>query len=151
VTPAHDPVDYEIGLRHKLETPNVIIGLDARITGAEIGVGRTPGSTVMKHANASSPICALGLLVEAVPHRHSVSTSLAQRRRRAPALAAVVLKNRAAGRSGPSPPIARVACDSCKSDGAAPTILAREYPRLERLATNLVGTSAAGLVHAGRP
>ncbi len=31
VTPAHDPIDYEIGVRHKLEMPSVI-GFDGRIT-----------------------------------------------------------------------------------------------------------------------
>ena len=38
VTPAHDPTDYEIGVRHSLEMPSVI-GLDARITGADRSVG----------------------------------------------------------------------------------------------------------------
>jgi len=36
VTPAHDPADFDMGLRHKLETINVI-GKDGRMTGAAGG------------------------------------------------------------------------------------------------------------------
>ncbi len=32
ITPAHDPIDFEIGVRHGLERPSVI-GLDAKLTG----------------------------------------------------------------------------------------------------------------------
>ena len=49
VTPAHDPVDYEIGVRHALAMPSVI-GLDARIKGDESQSARTPGSIVSKRA-----------------------------------------------------------------------------------------------------
>lgn len=75
VTPAHDPADYEIGLRHKLEMPSVL-DLDARVTGAEIGVGTYDG---MDRYEARKAILAdlreLGLLVEEKPYRHAVAIS----------------------------------------------------------------------------
>jgi valyl-tRNA synthetase len=75
VTPAHDPVDYEIGVRHELEMPTVI-ALDARITGAEIGVGPYDGlDRYEARERVVADLRAQGLLVEAAPHRHSVSTS----------------------------------------------------------------------------
>ena len=42
VTPAHDPTDYEIGLRHDLPMPT-IMDADAKISDAEIGVGPYAG------------------------------------------------------------------------------------------------------------
>ncbi|HET6894426.1 MAG TPA: valine--tRNA ligase [Candidatus Baltobacteraceae bacterium] len=75
VTPAHDPADYEIGLRHKLEMPSVL-DLQARVTGAEIGVGKYDG---MDRYEARKAILAdlreLGLLVEERPYRHAVAVS----------------------------------------------------------------------------
>jgi valyl-tRNA synthetase len=75
VTPAHDPTDYEIGLRHNLEMPSVL-DLDARVTGAEIGVGKYGG---MDRYEARKAILAdlrdLGLLVEEKPYRHAVAVS----------------------------------------------------------------------------
>lgn len=75
VTPAHDPVDYEIGVRHELEMPTVI-GLDARITGAEIAVGPYAGlDRYEARERVVADLRSQGLLVEAAPLRHSVSTS----------------------------------------------------------------------------
>jgi valyl-tRNA synthetase len=75
VTPAHDPTDYEIGVRHGLEMPSVI-GLDARITGADVSVGGFAG---MERFDARAKIVedlrAKDLLVDAQPHRHAVATS----------------------------------------------------------------------------
>jgi valyl-tRNA synthetase len=75
VTPAHDPVDYEIGRRHALEMPSVI-GLDARITGVDANVGPYAG---LDRFEARERIVAdlqrSGVLVEAQAHRHSVATS----------------------------------------------------------------------------
>ena len=75
VTPAHDPTDYEIGLRHNLEMPSVL-DLDARVTAAEIAVGKYEG---LDRFEARKEILAdlreLGLLVEERPYRHAVAIS----------------------------------------------------------------------------
>ena len=75
VTPAHDPADYEIGLRHDLEMPSVL-DLDARVTGVEIAVGKYEG---MDRYDARKAILAdvreLGLLLEERPYRHAVAVS----------------------------------------------------------------------------
>ena len=75
VTPAHDPTDYEIGVRHSLPMPSVI-SLDARITGADVGVGRYAGLDRFEaRTQIVEDLQRLGLLVETQPHRHSVATS----------------------------------------------------------------------------
>ena len=51
VTPAHDPIDYEIGVRHSLAMPSVI-GHDARIRGAEVEVGGYAGTRPFRGARA---------------------------------------------------------------------------------------------------
>jgi valyl-tRNA synthetase len=75
VTPAHDPTDYEIGLRHNLEMPS-ILDLDARVSGAEREVGKYDG---MDRYEARKAILAdlrkHGLLIEEKPYRHAVSIS----------------------------------------------------------------------------
>ena len=75
VTPAHDPTDYEIGLRHHLEMPSVL-DVDARVTGAELGVGRYDG---MERYEARKALVAdlreLGLLVKEESYRHAVAVS----------------------------------------------------------------------------
>lgn len=75
VTPAHDPTDYEIGQRHKLPMPSVI-GFDARITGADVAVGRYEN---MDRFEARKAIVAdlqqAGLLVEEKPYHHAVAVS----------------------------------------------------------------------------
>ncbi|HKU68021.1 MAG TPA: valine--tRNA ligase [Candidatus Baltobacteraceae bacterium] len=75
VTPAHDPTDYEIGLRHNLAMLSVL-DLGARVTGAEIGVGKYDG---MDRYEARKAILAdlrdLGLLVEEKAYRHAVAIS----------------------------------------------------------------------------
>ena len=122
VTPAHDPVDYEIGVRHELEMPTVI-GLDARITGAEIAVGPYAG---LDRYEARERVVADLLRARAAGRSRAPSAlgldEFAQRRRhRAAALAAVVRENRTAGRARAGSLSRRAACASCKSDGAAPT------------------------------
>src|SRR5579862_6231401 len=63
VTPAHDPVDYEIGLRHALPMPSVI-GFDARITDADVPVGRYAGLDRFEaRTKIVEDLRALGLLV----------------------------------------------------------------------------------------
>lgn len=75
ITPAHDPLDYEIGARHGLPTPSVI-DLDARITGADVPVGPYAG---LDRFEARDRILADlqrgGFLIETQPHSHSVATS----------------------------------------------------------------------------
>ncbi len=75
VTPAHDPIDYEIGVRHGLEMPSVI-GLDARITGADVAVGKYAGMDRFEaRTRIVDDLRAMNLLLDAQPHRHSVATS----------------------------------------------------------------------------
>jgi valyl-tRNA synthetase len=75
VTPAHDPTDYEIGLRHNLPMPSVL-DLDARVTGDEIGVGKYASMDRYEARKAIvADLRALGLLVEERPYRHAVAVS----------------------------------------------------------------------------
>ena len=75
VTPAHDATDYEIGVRHKLPMP-AVLDLDARITGAEIAVGRYEGMTREEGRKAIvSALRAQGLLLEEKPYRYAISVS----------------------------------------------------------------------------
>jgi valyl-tRNA synthetase len=75
VTPAHDPTDYEIGLRHKLEMPSVL-DLDSRISGEDVDVGKYAG---LDRFDARKQIIedlrAGGLLVEEQPYRHAIALS----------------------------------------------------------------------------
>jgi len=75
VTPAHDPTDYEIGLRHNLEMPSVL-DLQARVTGSEIPVGKYDGMDRYEARKAIlRDLRELGLLVEEKPYRHAVAVS----------------------------------------------------------------------------
>ncbi|HEY1868042.1 MAG TPA: valine--tRNA ligase, partial [Candidatus Cybelea sp.] len=75
VTPAHDPVDYEIGVRHALPMPSVI-GFDARISDADVPVGPYAGLDRSEaRARIIEDLRALDLLVAEDPHRHSVALS----------------------------------------------------------------------------
>jgi valyl-tRNA synthetase len=75
VTPAHDPVDYEIGVRHGLAMPSVI-GLDARIVGGDVGVGSYAGLDRFEaRTQIVEDLARLGVLASVEPHRHSVATS----------------------------------------------------------------------------
>ncbi|HKE36657.1 MAG TPA: valine--tRNA ligase, partial [Candidatus Baltobacteraceae bacterium] len=75
VTPAHDPTDYEIGLRHGLPMPS-IMDFDARISGAEIGVGPYEGlDRFDARARIVDALRDKGLLVKEEPHRHAISVS----------------------------------------------------------------------------
>ncbi|MBV9148430.1 MAG: valine--tRNA ligase, partial [Candidatus Eremiobacteraeota bacterium] len=75
VTPAHDATDYEIGLRHDLPMPSVI-DLDAKITSAEVPVGRYE---LMDRFEARSAIVEdlerLGFIARIEPYVHNVATS----------------------------------------------------------------------------
>jgi len=69
VTPAHDPNDFEMGQRHKLESVNVI-GPDGRMTA---GAGEYAGLT--REEARKAVVKALdeqGLLEKVEPYRHSV-------------------------------------------------------------------------------
>jgi valyl-tRNA synthetase len=75
VTPAHDATDYDIGVRHQLPMPSVI-GLDAKITAADIDVGPYAG---LDRFEARTRIVAdlrtKGLLVKEEAYRHAISVS----------------------------------------------------------------------------
>ena len=69
VTPAHDPIDFEIGERHGLEVFN-IIGLDGNLTavaGKYAGVDRNDA-----RVKVVEDLDRLGLLDKVEEHRHSV-------------------------------------------------------------------------------
>ena len=69
VTPAHDPVDFEVGQRHRLDSPNVI-GEDGRMTevaGKYAGVERFEA-----RRRVVAELYSLGVLEKVEAHRHSV-------------------------------------------------------------------------------
>lgn len=72
ITPAHDPNDYEVGLRHNLPVLNVM-NSDATINdefgGKYAGMDRYEARKAMV-----ADLEALGLLVKVEPHRHNVGT-----------------------------------------------------------------------------
>ena len=75
VTPAHDPTDYEIGLRHGLAMPSVL-DTDARVTGADVDVGAFEGLDRFEaRSRIVSALRELGLLIEEREYRHAVAIS----------------------------------------------------------------------------
>ena len=69
VTPAHDPVDFEVGQRHRLDAPNVI-GEDGNMTGVAgkyAGVGRFEA-----RRRVVEELESLGVLEKVEQHSHSV-------------------------------------------------------------------------------
>ena len=75
VTPAHDPADYEIGLRHELPMPT-IMDADAKISNAEIDVGRYAGlDRYEARRDIIADLRAAGALIKEEAHRHSVAIS----------------------------------------------------------------------------
>ena len=76
VTPRHDPVDREVGLRHpELETPEEIFDDRARLTGRWVpaefqGLARAEART-----RTTEALEAAGLLVRREPYRHAVARS----------------------------------------------------------------------------
>ena len=69
VTPAHDPVDFEVGQRHRLDSPNVIgeDGLMTEVAGKYAGVERFEA-----RRRVVAELQSLGALEKTEPHRHSV-------------------------------------------------------------------------------
>ncbi|HEY1975599.1 MAG TPA: valine--tRNA ligase [Candidatus Baltobacteraceae bacterium] len=75
VTPAHDPTDYEIGLRHDLPMPS-IMDLRARITGRDVPVGDYDGLDRFEaRARIVAALRDKGLLVKEEAYRHAISIS----------------------------------------------------------------------------
>ncbi len=69
VTPAHDPVDFEVGQRHRLDAPNVIgeDGTMTAVTGKYMGVERFEA-----RRRVVEELDSLGVLEKVEPHSHSV-------------------------------------------------------------------------------
>ena len=69
VTPAHDPVDFEVGQRHRLDAPNVIgeDGTMTAVTGEYMGVERFEA-----RRRVVEELDSLGVLEKVEPHSHSV-------------------------------------------------------------------------------
>ncbi|HEY5257312.1 MAG TPA: valine--tRNA ligase, partial [Candidatus Baltobacteraceae bacterium] len=75
VTPAHDPTDYEIGVRHALAMPS-IMDQAGRIIGDEIDVGPYAGLDRFEaRQRIVEDLREAGSLVLEQPYRHSVATS----------------------------------------------------------------------------
>ncbi len=71
VTPAHDPNDFEIGVRHNLEQI-IILDKQARMTGP---VGKYDGlDRYQCRKQIVADLEAAGLLLKVIPHDHSVGT-----------------------------------------------------------------------------
>ena len=69
VTPAHDPVDFEVGQRHRLDSPNVI-GEDGNMTGV---AGKYAGVERFEaRRRVAEELESLGALEKVEQHRHSV-------------------------------------------------------------------------------
>ena len=69
VTPAHDPVDFEVGQRHRLDAPNVI-GEDGNMTGV---AGKYAGVERFEaRRRVVEELESLGVLEKVDSHRHSV-------------------------------------------------------------------------------
>ena len=69
VTPAHDPVDFEVGQRHRLDAPNVI-GEDGNMTGV---TGKYAGVERFEcRRRVIEELESLGVLEKIEPHSHSV-------------------------------------------------------------------------------
>ncbi|HEU4748899.1 MAG TPA: valine--tRNA ligase [Gemmatimonadaceae bacterium] len=76
ITPAHDPNDFEVGLRHKLPMPIVMTPEGAMANGADAG-GRVPSHLVgMDRFEARKRIVRMleesGQLLRVEPHQHAV-------------------------------------------------------------------------------
>ena len=69
VTPAHDPVDFEVGQRHRLDAPNVIDedGNMTAVTGKYVGVER-----IEARRRVIEELDSLGVLEKVEPLSHSV-------------------------------------------------------------------------------
>ena len=69
VTPAHDPIDFEVGQRHRLDAPNVIgeDGAMTEVAGKYLGVERFEA-----RRRVVEELDSLGVLEKVDPHQHSV-------------------------------------------------------------------------------
>ena len=75
VTPAHDPTDYEIGLRHELAMPT-ILAFDGTVASDDVSVGPYAGLERFEaRRRIVDDLRAKGLLVAEEPYRHAVATS----------------------------------------------------------------------------
>ncbi|HTV91366.1 MAG TPA: valine--tRNA ligase [Verrucomicrobiae bacterium] len=75
VTPAHDPTDYEIGLRHELPMPT-IMDAEAKISASEIDVGPYAGlDRYEARTRIVEDLRAAGALIKEEAYRHSVAVS----------------------------------------------------------------------------
>ncbi len=76
ITPAHDPNDFEVGMRHQLTTP-IIMDAEARMNGAADAIDRVPPELRgIDRFEARERIVNMlrdqGALVKVEPHQHSV-------------------------------------------------------------------------------
>ncbi len=147
VTPAHDPNDFEIGRRHGLPAINILTE-DARIDGTGTvfdGLDRFDARAAVKEALAGA---GPGGGREGAVHPRRRALLPFRRRRRTPAVAAVVRQGRPAGqgsrRRGPGRPHR----DPSAGTGRPVLRLGRQHARLDDLAPAVVGAPHPGLVFA---
>ena len=138
VTPAHDPNDFEIGVRHNLPMPS-ILDTKGRIadTGTEFdGMDRFDARVAVREALEKQ-----GRVVEEKrPYLHSVGHSeRSGEAHRAAAVAAVVGEGRVTGQGRRGRGAQRRHRDSPRQPRAALVRLGRRHARLVHLATAVVG------------
>lgn len=139
VTPAHDPNDFEIGVRHQLPMPS-ILDTKGRIvdTGTRFdGMDRFEARVAVRQALAALPA-----------QRRTLRTQ--RRADRAAAIPAVVGPGGIAGQSGRGCGAQRGHRDSPGQHGTPLVLLGRRHARLVHLATALVGASDPDLVRTRR-
>ncbi len=138
VTPAHDPNDFEIGLRHSLPMPT-IMDTKARITdtGTEFdGLDRFEARVKVREALAEQG----RIVAEKRPYLHSVGHSERSGEVIEPRLvAAVVGQGRVAGQGCRRRGSQRRHRDSPAQPGAPLVRLGRQHARLVHLASAVVG------------
>ena len=138
VTPAHDPNDFEIGMRHQLPMPSI---MDTQ------GPDRRHRNRIRRPGPLRGPRQGARSAGRAGPHRRGEAAVPAQRRAfraqrradRAAAVAAVVGQGRVAGQGRRRRGSQRRHRDSPAEPGAALVRLGRQHARLVHLAPAVVG------------
>ena len=150
ITPAHDPNDYEMGLRHDLPQV-VVIDSYAKMT-ADAGSSFEGLDRYKAREKVVSDFEALGLLEKVVDYEFSISqVRTVQDCHRASDLVAVVYEDGPTARSRARFEDARKQA-AFRSGALRKDLhkLAREPARLDHLATTLVGTPDPCVVHTER-
>ena len=149
VTPAHDPNDFEIGLRHNLPMPNI---MDARARITDTGTVFDGMDRFEARVKVREALAERGRIVEEKrPYLHSVGHSdRSGEVDRASAVAAVVGQGRIAGQGRRRRGSQRRHRDSPAEPGATLVRLGRQHARLVYIASAVVGPPHPDLARAQR-